>query len=837
MSVQWRVMLFDGPRLLDAEGNEWRLRSHLAGALLAYLCLHLGKDCSREVIAEALWPDAELDAEIKMRRLRGVLNSLRQELEPVGIAPNSVIDATRAGYIQLRSESVSCDVVSFEAALKRRDKAEAMRLSTGTLLPGFYEEWILAERERLEAIQKELPSATPAVSPQPLPTYLTRFFGRQAELKRLVSALSAARLVTLTGAGGIGKTRLAIETARLWQSEGRGPVAFVVLNDLWEPSGIGRRLLEALNLPFPNSGDALSVLENVLSIHPLLLVFDNFEQLVASGGAVFLGQILATLPGVRCLVTSRRVLDLTGEREVALSPLVLFDARALLADRLQAVRSDFDPEGKQVELEALCRQVDNLPLALELASSRFRVLHLSELARGLAVLERPGRHPGKEDRHLSMHRAIEWSWNLLSRSQQRLFAELSLFCGGWTAAQATELTEEPNAFSLLESLMMDSLVFRLSETEGEEIRFSMLEPLREFAIEKRNRLTDNTALEERFVRMFFALVERETSRDDGDLKVLQREWGNVEAALRIAFEHEMIAEGMTALGAPRFLWQMGRMREGLIWVQRYLTHPLADSQPKKVRFGILRTASTLAGNQGFQEESVAYAQEMCDLAQDLDFDYQIVGLESLLMAFRWRHSTEDKDNAINLRFRIEKIIKEKENSIDPITRLRLFWTLGNDYVITNNYENALQMAERGLSLAKSTGALVWIAQFQLAMGAYLINLARYEEASRFLRTAFDLFYVQHSRHALSFVLENTVRLCLALEDHAGATLLFAASARMRRDDNFHLEDRHKPEYENRLERMRAALSPDVFLQHWERGWETPYEQLSQIFSDIFRPDA
>src|SRR5579871_2335697 len=221
----WRVRLFGGPVLEDAHGNRVRrFRSQRVAALLAYLCLHLGRPCGREEIEAALWPE-ENEHQVLSNRLRFTLASLRRQLEPPGTPFGSVLDVESPGQIRLRAETVWCDAAAVERALLSGERAEAVSLINGVLLPGFYDEWILDARTRFESLGDDLgadpahsvrltvkavAASAPAFPARRLPLYLTRFFGRETERQRLQELVAENRLVTVTGPGGIGKTRLAV---------------------------------------------------------------------------------------------------------------------------------------------------------------------------------------------------------------------------------------------------------------------------------------------------------------------------------------------------------------------------------------------------------------------------------------------------------------------------------------------------------------------------------------------------------------------------------------------------------------------------------------------------
>ena len=286
-----------------------------------------------------------------------------------------------------------------------------------------------------------------------LPVRLTRFFGREKETDLLCGLLapqSAIRLVTLCGAGGMGKTRLALETAGRLQQEYAGRVYFVALADTLSTQQIGDALLSALRLPPNVKTDALSQTMTALNEAPTLLVLDNLEHLLPDASDL-VTQMLGDIESLHCLITSRRSAGVEGEQEIALCPLPLptpdtdlnalrqYPGVALFLDRARAARMDFTlTEHNAADVLWLCRSLDGLPLALELAAARARVMSASEMrAQFCASLDWlvDGRS-GKETRHRSLRAASEWSYRLLTPNLRRCFHALSVFVGGFTAEAA-----------------------------------------------------------------------------------------------------------------------------------------------------------------------------------------------------------------------------------------------------------------------------------------------------------------------------------------------------------------------------------------------------------------
>src|SRR5579884_1536244 len=359
------------------------------------------------------------------------------------------------------------------------------------------------------------PRTTPIAMPR-LPLQFNRFFGREAEMERLTGLLrpgaSACRLVTLTGPGGTGKTRLSIEVTGRLQEAYNGAVWFVPLADLTEGRLVAPAIAEALRLE-TGSADPLEPSIVFLSAQPSLLILDNFEQ-IAETGAATVREMLARVSSLTCLVTSRLPLGLSGEQEMALAPLPSPDDRetpdrliswasvALFVDRAQAYRPDFQvTRGNASAVAALCSRLEGIPLAIELAAAWIQILTpaqmLERLSRRFEILV--SRRKDMEDRHRTLRAAIEWSYQMLSPPLQTLFARLSLFRGGWTAEAADAIFDLPlsiddwksgaglieNHPSTIENDMLQlrerSLIVA-EDTDG-VMRFRMLESLRQFADE------------------------------------------------------------------------------------------------------------------------------------------------------------------------------------------------------------------------------------------------------------------------------------------------------------------------------------------------------------------
>ncbi len=529
-------------------------------------------------------------------------------------------------------------------------------------------------------------AAAPIVlSPEPascLALPLNGFFGRQAEMSLLTSwlsptpeasgssdaspegwdagsALRGVRLVTLSGGGGGGKTRLALEAAQASARRG-GAVYFVPLAELWDARRIPEAIVEAMQLPCAPGADAPELIARAVGHKPVLLVLDNFEHLVPEGARV-VQALLQRLPRLLCLVTSRRLLGLPDEREVPVPPLplpqepeapqVLGEAPAhllqqvgeseavqMFVQRACVVRPEFGlSSGNAWAVARLCRMLQGVPLALELAAARALALSPEQIVAHLEA-HSPldflrSRRESSQARHRSLRAVLDWSYRLLSPAERRVLRQLSVFRGGWTLEDASAVCRDdgrskgarargsaPGGWALEvlevhEHLRECSLIG--AQAAAGATRFGLLDTVREYAGEQLRAAATRAsrlALEKRHARRFLELARAASQCrrvDQGRwtsewLGRLEREHDNARAALRWSLQHDPSLALQLAGSLWWFWFAHGHLSEGRYWLAVALdrfdaTHPTPDA--KYLQHELDAQASAAVGSQELREQA------------------------------------------------------------------------------------------------------------------------------------------------------------------------------------------------------------------------------------------
>jgi non-specific serine/threonine protein kinase len=506
---------------------------------------------------------------------------------------------------------------------------------------------LVAELEGIRGIGSALPGrrrASVAVGLGNLPYPLTSFVGRDREIEQIRDLLSAAPLVTLTGPAGTGKTRLSLRVAAELTSDYPGGVFFVRLAPISDPALVAEAIAHVLEVGEIVGREVLDGVAEALQRRRVLLLLDNFEQVMAA--APMVGELLARCSGLKILVTSRVLLRVSGEQAFPVPPLDLpaggrtvdaktlarFSAAALFLERARAASPDFALTDENASAVAeICARVDGLPLAIELAAARIRLFPpqvlSSRLGRRLDLLRAGPRD--RPHRHQTLRQAIAWSYDLLDAGEQILFRRSAVFVDGLTLESAEAVVSaagglETDLVEVLAALVDHSLI-RLTGGEGAAPRYAMFETIREYALERLEEAGEEEATRGAHAEYFLAraeLAEPElTGPNQGAwLDRLQAEHDDLRAALDWMVEKDDPDRGLR-FGAAlwRFWLSRGHVKEGRRRLEALLSAPGVGGRVG-ARARALHGAGTLAHNDGdslaarpLLEESLEICRELGDL--------------------------------------------------------------------------------------------------------------------------------------------------------------------------------------------------------------------------------
>jgi predicted ATPase len=553
------------------------------------------------------------------QHLRDAIAALHNETAPAARSEGE----RRYRLLRLRYlEGLSPELVQRELSISRSTYQREHSTALAALTSLLREQWRVANAELPEAGQTTGPRlAPPAIDPAAggVPAQLTSFVGRRRELQTVIDMLGAGRLVTLTGPPGIGKTRLALEVAARLASSFADGICSVSLASIRDPALVVSSIARARRVRELPGQALLEALADDLRERHLLLILDNFEQILPSAPTV--ANLLASAPRLHALVTSRAPLHVRGEGVFQLPPLAvpitssgssLASAVAasdddaairLFVDRARAARADFTLADENVDdVIEICRRVDGLPLAIELAAARSRILSIramrARLESRLGLLTSGQRD--LPERQQTLRAAIDWSYDLLDADAKRLLWRLAVFAGGCDLAAVEAVCLE--GLGALTTLVDQSLLLREDQPNAES-RFRMLESIREYALERLTESSETDEVWRRYAAYFRALGERATAQlmtpaHTDLLQQLDREHDNLRAVLRRLTDRGEVAASLELAGALAWYWlNRNFWSEGRRWLQRALDLP-DGLEGSPARASALLGAGILAVAQG-----------------------------------------------------------------------------------------------------------------------------------------------------------------------------------------------------------------------------------------------
>ena len=637
-----------------------------------------------------------------------------------------------------------------------------------------------------------------------LPRPASSFVGRARDAAAVVARIrEGTRLLTLTGPGGSGKTRLAIESAAELVPEFRAGVFWVGLAALDDPELVLEQVGRTLG--------ARQDLRDQIADREMLLVLDNFEQVVEAGPAI--SDLVSRCPNLHVLVTSRELLRLRDEVEYSVEPMPADDAALLVAERSGL------PADETVTV--LCAALDNLPLAVELAAARTDVLSPAQ------IVDRLGRRldlfRGARDvdaRQQTLRAAIEWSHELLDEDEQRLFARLAVFAGGCTLDAAEAVAEAE--LDVLEALVQKSLVRHSGE------RFWMLETIREYGLERLGERGETDALRRRHAEWFLEFAERAEPHLDGPeqgmwLGLLEEDVANTR---EVAAQPDLAGRLLAAL---RFFWaKRGYVAEGRRLVEEILPR-LDDDDPSKPM--ALVSGSLLAVMQGDFRAAIAHGERAIELAEATGDVRPALEVASALG--RSLLTVGDEDRALALfRDAAERGPTIGRPGISAIALLNL----GYVALLHGELEVADDYLRRAVDLAASCGERHAQARSLAARSSAALAGGRLEDARGFALQSLDIAAPAHDSDNACWALELAGCALAAANPECAARLLGAAEE-LRAELGGSLTGLELAQHERALSLLSGSLEPDVLTAALQAGRKLPVGGAAALLgqTDSIRP--
>jgi predicted ATPase/tRNA A-37 threonylcarbamoyl transferase component Bud32 len=688
-------------------------------------------------------------------------------------------------------------------------------------------------------LQISAPTTSPDVRPNNLSVLLNPLIGRAAEVAAIKKLLLTheVRLVTLTGPGGTGKSSLSLTLARELLDEFQHGVFFIALTSINDPGLVAPSIAQVLGIKEERGVPLLDSLKGFLRGKRILIVLDNFEQIISA--APVITDLLANSPELEFLVTSRAALHLRGEHEFPVSPLSLPDPNrlppldqlaqyssiTLFVSRAQAVKPDFALNEENASAVAeICVRLDGLPLAIELAAARIKLLPpaamLKRMESSLKVLTGGARDlPARQQ---TMRGAIAWSYDLLDEEEKKLFNRLSVFLGGCDLEEAESVCNSKNDLDLdiLDGVtsLVDKSLLRHKEDKDTEGRFSMLQTIREFGLGQLAESGELDALREQHLTFYLGLAEEAELELTGASQAswfsrLEKEHDNFRSAVIHSREAGRLEDGLRLSGALWRFWEVrGHVGEGRAVLDQLFQSPGAIDVAPNVRAKALNGAGVLAGNQGDHARQTAILQESRKLYEELGDKSGIAQSINNLGSIAYSQGDYAQAQVFYTEsLEIRRAISDSWGIANSLNNL------GGVAFLQGDSERALELHSESLSLRRSLGDKRGISMSLNNMGEIAQHQQDYSRAASLFAESLAIRNELGDRFFIVSSLHNLAEVACSRKDYERGARLFGAAEALREMIGAPLQTEKRETFKRYIDEARDVLGRADLKSSWSEG--------------------